>query len=716
MIVSHESSATGAPVVALDMAKRLNERYNVMTVVLRKGKLHNAFVQASFKHVNEPNKFGLNSVKAILQNLLKDYGIHAVIINSVESSDILYGAAWLGLPTVSLLHEYADYTRPVGKISRALFTTDIAIYPAASLKESGLRELRETASIKTPLNHIWIRPQGSMRFNAALQSAGKKEWSLRKQLNIPHSAIVLAGAGHVQPRKGVDWFLETAYHLMKRIRAENDKRADDIHFVWLGDGFSENDINVSVWLETFMQRTGMKARCHFPGHVDSVSAALCEANVFLLTSRLDPFPNVAIDALESDCGIACFEGASGIADFVREHAARAVVAPYGDCPALAELILDKLEWLTSRDGTNSRISRERLDFSHYVEVIEQALEEARRRQEDISEVIERCSEFTSRFDADFYGKRTLDIGPFAGDSRRDFLALLQKGIVLAKPYPGSDIHGLDNERNHAGSPPFIEYVRDLMANDKTDCVIIDGSPMQRFTGRIALQFHVYYNDLIPEYAAWFRELGEHSVDLYVSHVHKLSKSDKAWLHDAVSGSVHFERTENFGRDVYPFHLAYLKSIQGHYDVVGHFHTKKSRDCGGDMGARWRKYLLQNLIGSVPAATQILDLFSNPRVGLVYADDRHAMDEGENKPHIEQLLGKMDIEPQGNFFSFPLGTMFWARVDALASLASLDKAVFRIPEPVPYDGSVLHAFERIIPYLARHAGYEAVKVYTKGTAW
>ena len=716
MIVSHESSATGAPIVALEVAKRLNERYNVMTVALRKDKLHDAFVQASCLHVNAPNKLGLVSVKFVLQNVLKDYGIHALIINSVESSELLYGAACFGLPTVSLLHEYADYTRPVGKTSRALFTTDIAIYPAASIKESGLRELRETYLIKTPLNHIWTRPQGSMRFNAALQAAGEQEWSLRNQLNIPDSAIVLAGAGHVQPRTGVDWFLETAYHLLKRMRAQNDKRVDDIHFVWLGDGFTESDINVSVWLETFMQRTGMRARCHFPGHVDSVIAALRQVDVYLLTSRLDPFPNVAVDALESDCGIACFEGASGVADFVRDHAARAVVAPYGDCPRLAELILDKLTWLASREGNNTRLCREHLDFERYVNVIEQALEEARRRQDGIREVIERCPEFTSRFDADFYGKRTLDMGPFTGDSRRDFLALLQKGIILAKPYPGSDIQRLVNKRNYDGSQPFIEYVTELMANDKTDCVMVDGGPAQLYTGRIALQFHVYYNDLIPEYAAWFRELKEHAVDLYVSHVHALSEADAALLRDAVSGSVHFERTPNLGRDAYPFHLAYAESIQGHYEVVGHFHTKKSKDCGGDTGVRWRKYLLQNLIGSVPAARQILGLFNDPRVGLVYAEDRHCVDEGENRPYIEQLLGKMDIEPQGDYFNFPLGTMFWARADALAPLARLDKAVFRIPEPIPYDGSVLHAFERIIPHLVRHEGYESVPVYTNGTEW
>jgi hypothetical protein len=42
--------------------------------------------------------------------------------------------------------------------------------------------------------------------------------------------------------------------------------------------------------------------------------------------------------------------------------------------------------------------------------------------------------------------------------------------------------------------------------------------------------------------------------------------------------------------------------------------------------------------------------------------------------------------------------------------------FDLTEPIPYDGSTLHAFERILPQLAKEAGFEVKRVYTSGTHW
>jgi hypothetical protein len=41
------------------------------------------------------------------------------------------------------------------------------------------------------------------------------------------------------------------------------------------------------------------------------------ADLFLLSSRLDPLPNVAIDELTMGLPVLCFEKTSGIADFMR---------------------------------------------------------------------------------------------------------------------------------------------------------------------------------------------------------------------------------------------------------------------------------------------------------------------------------------------------------------------------------------------------------------
>jgi lipopolysaccharide biosynthesis protein len=144
----------------------------------------------------------------------------------------------------------------------------------------------------------------------------------------------------------------------------------------------------------------------------------------------------------------------------------------------------------------------------------------------------------------------------------------------------------------------------------------------------------------------------------------------------------------------------------------HFHTKKSNDNESGVGDRWRKYLLGNLLGSVSAANQILGMFDDDHVGMVFAEDAHSTDEGENRPFIEAMLKLLELEAKDVYHIFPVGTMFWARTDALALLDQLPEDYFKLSEPVPYDGSTLHAFERLLPQLVEAQGYNVKRVYTR----
>ena len=49
-----------------------------------------------------------------------------------------------------------------------------------------------------------------------------------------------------------------------------------------------------------------------------------------------------------------------------------------------------------------------------------------------------------------------------------------------------------------------------------------------------------------------------------------------------------------------------------------------------MGNKWRRYLLENLIGNENISNSVLSLFKNKKIGLVFAEDRHYMDIGQNK--------------------------------------------------------------------------------------
>jgi lipopolysaccharide biosynthesis protein len=61
--------------------------------------------------------------------------------------------------------------------------------------------------------------------------------------------------------------------------------------------------------------------------------------------------------------------------------------------------------------------------------------------------------------------------------------------------------------------------------------------------------------------------------------------------------------------------------------------------------------------------------------------------------------------------FPVGTMFWARPEALAPLLRLGLTPDEYPpEPLNADGTVLHALERLLPLVAEDAGYHYATTY------
>ena len=95
------------------------------------------------------------------------------------------------------------------------------------------------------------------------------------------------------------------------------------------------------------------------------------ADVFFLSSRLDPLPNVAIDAAHCGIPIVCFRGASGISDLMlTEPQLASGVVDYldidGAAQAISHLLLDQVARSCIAAAT-SKFGQERFDMDKYVE-------------------------------------------------------------------------------------------------------------------------------------------------------------------------------------------------------------------------------------------------------------------------------------------------------------------------------------------------------------
>lgn len=138
---------------------------------------------------------------------------------------------------------------------------------------------------------------------------------------------------------------------------------------------------------------------------------------------------------------------------------------------------------------------------------------------------------------------------------------------------------------------------------------------------------------------------------------------------------------------------------------------------GGTAARWREFLLSNLLGNhdEPMADAILTAMNkDSEIGLVFPDDPGCLGWTENRPYAETLASRLRLGPLPDAINFPVGTMFWARQGALSSLYNLALSWEDYPdEPLGYDGSMLHAIERLLPQICIANGKQYAMTHVPG---
>ena len=138
---------------------------------------------------------------------------------------------------------------------------------------------------------------------------------------------------------------------------------------------------------------------------------------------------------------------------------------------------------------------------------------------------------------------------------------------------------------------------------------------------------------------------------------------------------------------------------------------------GGTATRWREFLLTNLVGdrAQPMADLILaSLQNNPDLGLVFPDDPGCLSWTDNRPHAEALASRLQLNPLPDAINFPVGTMFWARQGTLTSLYELGLTWEDYPEePLGYDGTMLHAIERLLPQICMANGKRYAMTHVPG---
>lgn len=235
----------------------------------------------------------------------------------------------------------------------------------------------------------------------------------------------------------------------------------------------------------------------------------------------------------------------------------------------------------------------------------------------------------------------------------------------------------------------------------------------RFEKSIAVQLHLYYVDLMSEFVDYLNNI-PYEFDLFISVVDREKIDDVKNLAQKIKNVNHIEVhvVENRGRDVAPF-IVEFGSYLNKYDYICHLHSKKSLYTGSEQFG-WRRTLLEGLMGTSELVTEIFYNFeSRPEIGLIYPETWSGLPYwGHNwltntsaRDFLMEKLGYMGIE-YNKYFDFPMGTMFFARREAIKKFFNAKIKLSDFPvESGQLDGTIAHAFERCLGIVTELEGYK-----------
>lgn len=314
LVVSHEASRSGAPILALDLVQRLSARYNVVVLLLGEGALLSAFEEAAvvlvkgFRIKGNPEYSG-----KVVEFLNRKFNFKFALVNSLESNIVLKPLARNFIPSIYLIHEFtSSYPNSTALLSDAIFWANKMVFSATLTLENAIEslpELKRVAPLIMPQGRC-VQPQQQSSERQCLEESESLRKLIRPESDTERKFVVL-GAGYVNFRKGVDLFIQCA------IKAMLAPGGDKFRFVWIGKGYDPKlEDGYSVYLADQIKRSGLKDRFLMLDETSVINAVYAEADALFISSRLDPLPNVAIDALMMHIPVVCFEKASGIADFL----------------------------------------------------------------------------------------------------------------------------------------------------------------------------------------------------------------------------------------------------------------------------------------------------------------------------------------------------------------------------------------------------------------
>lgn len=244
--------------------------------------------------------------------------------------------------------------------------------------------------------------------------------------------------------------------------------------------------------------------------------------------------------------------------------------------------------------------------------------------------------------------------------------------------------------------------------------------------KVGVVIYLYYFDDIEWYIRYVKRIPNWISILIISSSEKII--DYFQKHFGNQNNIRTISQENRGRDIAAF-LVSAKEFVSEKDYILFLHDKKSKSKYEEQDVwDWTFSMWENTVANENYVCNVIGTFEdNDEIGLLFP--MLNVGKHRNLPYLSAKDGwgknfsitidiakriglGADVDIDENIPPISYGTIFWFRTDALKKLLDYPwKNGDFSKEPLPNDGTISHAIERILPYVAADAGYKTGTIMT-----
>lgn len=344
LFVSHDVNRAGAQLFLLSIMKYFKQKdvEIILLVINDWGSLKTEFsdlfqVYYLNDSTNSQKKSFFKKQRNAIKRIRENHLIDLIYLNTIASADLLPELSdTFDAPIVSHIHELqysiAQYGSP--KALENLFKFSTKIIACSQAVADNLKEFGSSENIRVV--HSFV--DNVQVINTSINSDKN---SIKERYGLSSEKIWICACGNADWRKAPDIFLQIASATLK-----NSKKYG---FVWIG---IKNEGELFFQLEYDAKKLGMQNEIKWIDPTSEAIEIINSCDVFLVSSREDPFPLVVLEAALCGKPILGFKDTGGVDEFIDDSCGFKV--DYLDVPQMVTQITKLDSQLINSLGEKSK--------------------------------------------------------------------------------------------------------------------------------------------------------------------------------------------------------------------------------------------------------------------------------------------------------------------------------------------------------------------------